>query len=148
MSANCTTEETGTKYTVRRTGEWKICVAVQLAVLADSMELPLYVILSSRIMPKKELFTGIILRCHMSANLMKDWLNVSWNKSQHMLLIRNVLVLDSFKRHLTPAVKNTIWEMNTSLQVIPQMMSQLQVSDVLVKKSLKDPLDFSNIFSL
>lgn len=31
-------------------------------------------------------------------------------------------------------MKNTIQEMNTSLQVMTQMMLQLQVFDVLVKK--------------
>lgn len=124
----------------------KKCVTVQLALLADSMELPLYVILNSRIMPKKQLFTGIILRCHMSVNLIKDWLNISWNRTQRMLFIKNMLVLDPFKQHLTTAMKNTIQEMNTSLQVIPQMMSQPQVSDVLVKKSFKDPLNFLIFF--
>lgn len=113
-----------------------------MAVLADNMELPLNVILNSRIMPKKQLLSGIILRRHMSVNLMKDWLNISWNGTKRMLFIKNMLVLDPFKQLLTTAMKNTIQQMNTSLQVIPQMMSQLQVFDVLVKKLFKDPLNF------
>lgn len=94
----------------------------------------------------KQLFTGIILRCRMSANLMKDWLNISWNRTQCMLFIKNMLVLDPFKQHLTAAMKNTIQEINTSLQVIPQTMSQLQVFDVLVKNYFKDLLNFSFFF--
>lgn len=70
----------------------------------------------------------------MSVNLMKDWLNISWNRTQRMMFIKNMLVLEPFKQHLTTAMKSTIQEMNTSLQVMTQMMLQLQVFDVLVKK--------------
>lgn len=41
----------------------------------------------SSVMPKKQQFTSI-LRCHMSIDLMKDWLNISWNKRQCMLIIK------------------------------------------------------------
>lgn len=38
----------------------------------------------------------------MSVNLMKDWLNISWNRTQRMLFIKNMLVLEPFKQHLAP----------------------------------------------
>jgi hypothetical protein len=52
-----------------------------------------------------------------------------------------MLVPDAFKGHLTPEVKFAIHAMNTDLLVIPGgMTSQLQVLDVAVNKSFKDPL--------
>ena len=54
-----------------------------------------------------------------------------------------MLVLDAFKRHLTPEMKATITgrSKNTDLAVIPgRMTSQLQVLDVVVNKLFKDQL--------
>jgi hypothetical protein len=50
-------------------------------------------------------------------------------------------VLDTFKGHLTLEVKSVIHAMNSSLVVIPRMMtSDLKILDVVVKKPFKDYL--------
>lgn len=97
-SSNSTIEATGTKAIIISTGKLTICVTLQLAVLEYSTKFPVYGILNSRIKPKKQLFrnTGIILRCHMSANLMKDWLSISWSRTRCMLFIEHVLLLEPF----------------------------------------------------
>lgn len=78
----------------------------------------------SSVMPKKQQFTGIILRCHMSTDLMKDWLNISWNKRECMLFIKGKekkkgLVLDQFKQYRlysqrgnSSAIHLNIWPMS------------------------------------
>ena len=50
-----------------------------------------------------------------------------------------MLVLDAFKGHLSPEVKNELALQNTDLVVIPRgMTSKLQVLDVVVNKPFKD----------
>jgi hypothetical protein len=52
-----------------------------------------------------------------------------------------MLVLDSFKKHLTQQVKEEMRKANTDLIMIPGgMTSQLQVLDVVVNKPFKDHL--------
>jgi hypothetical protein len=47
----------------RATGYEKMCIPVTLAILADGIKLPTYMILNSKIMPKDQLPTGITIRC-------------------------------------------------------------------------------------
>jgi hypothetical protein len=52
-----------------------------------------------------------------------------------------MLVLDAFKRHLTPEIKATGSSMNVDLVVIPGgMTSELQVLDDVVNKLFRDHL--------
>lgn len=71
---------------------------------------------------------------------MVDWLSTVWNRRPGALLAkRAMLVLDAFKGHLTPEVKNKLAPQNTDLVVIPGgMTSKLQVLDVVVNKPFKD----------
>ncbi|NXE21774.1 POGK protein, partial [Ardeotis kori] len=101
---------------------------VMLAVLADGIKLPPYVILKRKTMLKDQLPTGIIVRCQnqgwMSTGLMKDWLNIVWNRRPGVLVRkRRMLVLGTFKGYLTPAMKNIIGEMNAALASVPGGMS-------------------------
>ncbi|RLW13115.1 hypothetical protein DV515_00000398 [Chloebia gouldiae] len=71
-------EKIGTKSAIIKTlGNEKMCITVMLAVLADGIKLPTYVILKRKTMQKDQLPTGIIVRCQnqgwMSTDLMKDW---------------------------------------------------------------------------
>jgi hypothetical protein len=74
---------------------------------------------------------------------MKDWLLVVWNKRPGVLLRKQgMLVLNAFKRHLTPEIKAavTICPMNTDLVVVLRgITSELQVVDV-VNKPFKNHL--------
>ena len=61
-------------------------------------------------MPKEELPKGLIARCQskgwMTIDLMLDWLKVVWDRRPGTLLKkRDMLVLDSFKGHITTEVK-------------------------------------------
>lgn len=147
MPANVTVNEKGAKSVlVRGTGNEKQRITVMLCVLADGRKLPPYVILRRKSMPKEKLPTGVIFRCQekgwMTNELMVDWVKTIWNRRPGVLLKkRGMLVLDSFKGHLTADVKEEITKNNTDLVVIPGgMTSQLQVLDVVVNKPFKDHL--------
>lgn len=139
-------EEIGTKSVIIKTlGNEKMCITVMLAVLADGIKLPPYVILKRKTMLKDQLPTGIIVRCQnqgwMSTDLMKDCLNIVWNRRPGVLVCkRRILVLRTFKGYLTPAMKNIIGEMNVALALAPGGMSQLQVPDVVENKPFKECL--------
>jgi hypothetical protein len=51
-----------------------------------------------------------------------------------------MLVLDSFKEHLTQQVKEELRKANTDLVIPGGMTSQLQVLDVVINKAFKDHL--------
>lgn len=130
-------EEIGTKsFIIKTLGNEKMCIIVMLAVLADGIKLPPYVILKRKTMLKDQLPTGIIVRCQnqgwMSTGLMKDWLNIIWNRRPGVLVFKGrMLVLGTFKGYLTPAMKNIVGEINAALTIVPGGMSQLQIPDVI-----------------
>ena len=78
----------------------------------------------------------------MTEELVADWLKVVWGRRPGALLRkRGMLILDSFRGHITEKIRKQISEMNTDLVVIPGgMTSQLQVLDVVVNKPFKDHL--------
>lgn len=82
--SNNVIEEIGTKSVIIKTlGNEKMCITVMLAVLADGIKLPPYVILKRKTMLKDQLPTGIIVRCQnqgwmwkdFAGSCLKDWLN-------------------------------------------------------------------------
>ncbi|NWS49396.1 POGK protein, partial [Probosciger aterrimus] len=106
----------------------KMCIIVMLAVVADGIKLPPYVILKQKTILKDQLPTGIIVRCQnqgwMSSDLMKDCLYIIWNRRPGVLVCkRRMLALDTFKGYLISAMKNMIGEMNAALAVVPGGMS-------------------------
>jgi hypothetical protein len=73
---------------------------------------------------------------------------VEW-KSRGDPEVEGMLVVDAFKRHLTPEIKATVSgrSMNKDLMVIPGvMMSQLQVLEAVVNKSCRKLLDREWLF--
>lgn len=129
--SNNVIEEIGTKSVIIKTlGNEKMCITVMLAVLADGIKLPPYVILKRKTMQKDQLPTGIIVRCQnqgwMSTDLMKDWLNIVWSRRPGVLVHkRRVLVLGTFRGYLRPVMKNIIGGKNAALAVVPVGMPQL-----------------------
>ncbi|OWK61459.1 Pogo transposable element with KRAB domain [Lonchura striata] len=96
--SNNVIEKIGTKYaTIKTLGNEKMCITVMLAVLADGIKLPPYVILKRKTMLKDQLPTGIIVRCQnqgwMSTDLMKDWLNIIWNRRPGVLVHKRRMLL-------------------------------------------------------
>lgn len=145
MPSNTTVDTKGVKSVLLRgTGNEKNRITVMLAVTADGGKLPPYVILKRKTIPKESFPEGVVIRCQekgwMTTELMVDWLSTVWNRRPGALLAkRAMLVLDAFKGHLTPEVKNKLALQNTDLVVIPGgMTSKLQVLDVVVNKPFKD----------
>ena len=104
-------------------------------------------ILNHKTVPKEQLPRGIFVRCPpkscMTSELTKYWLLVVWNRRPGVLLRKQeMLVLNAFKRLLTPEIKaaGTICSMSIDLMVILRgITSELQVLDV-VNKPFKNHL--------
>jgi hypothetical protein len=147
MPSNITVNEKGAKAVLMRgTGNEKARISVMLGVLADGHKLPPYIILRRKTMPKEKLPVGLVFRCQekgwMTNELMTDWVKVVWKRRRGTLLDkRGMLVLDSFKGHLTQQVEEEMRKANTDLVVIPGgMTSQLQVLYVVINKPFRNHL--------
>jgi len=78
----------------------------------------------------------------MTEELLLEWLQIVWGRRPRAFLNQpSVLVLDSFKGHLSDSVKNQLRKMNTELLVIPGgITSVLQPLDVSINKPFEDRL--------
>jgi hypothetical protein len=147
MPSNVTVNENGAKTVlIRGTGNKKARITVMLGVLAKGHKLPPYVFLRRKTMPKEKLPAGLVFQCPekgwMTNELMMDWVKVIWKRRPGTLLNKcGMLVLDSFKGHLTQQVNKEMRKANTDLIVIlGSMTSQLQVLDVVINKPFKGHL--------
>jgi hypothetical protein len=91
MPSSYTVDDTGVKsLLIKTSGSEKMRVTVMLMVLADETKLPPHVILILRTMPEEQLPIGLIVRCQsngwMTNELIRDWLQVVWNRRQVMLV--------------------------------------------------------------
>ena len=78
--------------------------------LADGSRLPQYMILNCKTMNKEQMPRGTIIRYQprgwITSELTKNWYLVVWDRRPGGLLRKQgMLVLDEFKRQLTPAIK-------------------------------------------
>lgn len=115
--------------------------------MADGTKLPPYVIFKRKTLPKgMEFPRGVCIRVHpkgwMDEHLMIDWLKTVWGRRPGGLLRnRSLLVLDAFRCHRMPVVKNILEKDKTDLAIIPGgMTSILQPLDVCVNKPFKHAL--------
>lgn len=146
MPGSTTVDNVGAK-SVRAlsTGNEKQRVTVMLTVLADGRKLPPYIILKRKTMPREKP-PNVILRVQekgwMDSALVQDWIKCVWCRRPGALLgQRGMLVLDSFRGHVTAEVKASLQKEKTDLVIIPGgMTSQLQVLDVAVNKPFKDKM--------
>lgn len=71
---------------------------------------------------------------------MIDWIDLVWRKRPGANLgVRAMLVLDSFRCHISDRVKDKLAACHTDLVIIPGgMTSQLQPLDVCLNKPMKD----------
>lgn len=78
----------------------------------------------------------------MNEAMVKEWSETVWMKRPGVDLdLPNMLVLNTFRGHICPAVKEAIQKANTDLVIIPgSVMVQLQPLDVAINKPFKDCL--------
>jgi hypothetical protein len=145
MPANTSVIRTGDKSVpIQSTGNEKLRISVMLAVLADGGNLPPFIILKRKTLPKEEFPPGIFVRCQqkgwMTSKLLNDLIRRVWKKKPHAST-RFLLSLNSFRGHLTQNTKTVLQACNTDLVVIPGgMTSILQALDAVVNKPFKDYL--------
>uniref|UniRef100_A0A8C4S949 HTH CENPB-type domain-containing protein n=1 Tax=Erpetoichthys calabaricus TaxID=27687 RepID=A0A8C4S949_ERPCA len=134
----------GKSVRVRTGGREKQWCTVMLTILADGKKLPPYVIFKRKTLPKNEKFPpGIIVRAQkkgwMDNDLVIDWLKCVWQCWPGSLLkMPNMLVMDSFRGHLTEVVKERLKDGKTDQVIIPRgMTSLLQPLDVCINRPFK-----------
>lgn len=115
-----------------------------LTVLADGKKLPPYVILKWKNLPKNESFLpGLIVKAQekgwLDNELLLEWIKRVWNQQPGALLKHpGMLVMDSFRGHLTDNVKKGLSKIKTQQVIIPGgMTSMLQPLDVCINKPFK-----------
>lgn len=145
MPRPTTVNEVGAKeVTIRTTGHEKLRVTVMLCITADGRKLPPYLILKRKTLPKGEPFPkDVAVRCQaqgwMTSELMVDWLKTVWLRRPGALFhLPSMLVLDSFRGHITEEVKDQCRKHDSDLVVIPGgLTSLLQPLDVSINKPFK-----------
>lgn len=146
MPVNYTVAKKGSKQvSIKTAGYEKQRITAMLCATADGKKLPPYLIFKRKTVPKNEVFPkDVIIRAQpkgwMTEELMKDWIDVVWNKRPGaMLQPKSLLVLDAFKGHTTDPVKNALKKKKSDIGIIPGgMTSQLQPLDVCLNKPVKD----------
>ena len=104
------------------TGHKKDRFTIMLACRGDGSKLPPYVVFKRKTLPKKVKFPdGVLVRCHkkgwMDEALVKDWLKSVWAKVGGLAKRKSLLVWDSFRGHISDAVKNKLNYLTLSLQL-------------------------------
>lgn len=148
MPVACTVNEKGAKEVkVRSAGYEKQRMTVMLACTADGHKLPAYIIFKRKTLPAREVFPrNVIVRANengwMASDMVEQWIRMVWQRRPGALLAkRSLLVLDSYRGHLTDGVKAALSEAGTDVAIIPGgMTGQLQPLDVCLNKPFKDRL--------
>lgn len=128
---------------VRTAGAEKQRCTVMLGITADGNKLPPYVIFKRKTLPKEKLPPGVFVRVQekgwMTEDLYMDWLKTVWFRRPGALLRRrSLLVIDSFRGHLTENVKNKMKQEKSDMVVIPGGMTGiLQPLDVSINRPFK-----------
>ena len=130
--------------TLKSTGNEKNRFTVMVGAYGDGRKMPPYIIFKRKTFPKNINWPdGVIVRNHekgwMDAALTKDWIKNVWCKEQSEG--RRMLVLDAFRCHRMPMVKDILSEDRTDLVIIPDgMTGQLQVMDVSCNRPFKQKM--------
>lgn len=142
---NTTVNQTGANSVLVRTaGAEHQRGTVMLSVTADRRKLSPYVVFKRKTLPKESFPNGIIVRVQkngwMSDDLVLDCMKMVWANHPGGLLRRKaVLILGSFRGHLTERVKARLAEARTHLAVIPGgLTSMLQPLDVFINRQNSD----------
>ena len=128
---------------VQTAGVEKQSCTVMLAVTDDGHKLIMYTIFKRKILPKEKLPSGIVVRVQqngwMTEDLFMEWLKTVWFRRPGALLRpRSMLIIDSFRVHLTDSVKEKCQKEKCDMVVIPGgMMGMLQPLDVSINRPFK-----------
>ena len=143
LPSNTTIDETGNKtISIRTCGYEKSGFTVVLACMADGKKLPPMIIFKLKNVPRLTFPSGVIIRANkqgwMDTEEMLYWTENVWDRRTIAKNPRSLLVMDSFRGHLVPVVKNRFIEKNTDLAIIPGgLTSKVQPLDVSINKSFK-----------
>ncbi|KAE8737973.1 hypothetical protein FOCC_FOCC016556, partial [Frankliniella occidentalis] len=105
---------------IKTTGNEMTRFTVMLAITADGRKLPPYVVFKRLTVPKGNFPPGVHIRAAESGSFNEDitvdWLKTVWEKRPGALLnLNNMLVMDSFRGHLTEQVKDKFKRMQTDM---------------------------------
>ncbi|CAI7748183.1 unnamed protein product [Closterium sp. NIES-54] len=147
MPSERTVEEVGSlSVPVRSGGYQKERVTVMLACTASGEKLKPWVFFKRKTVPKGDFPSGIHVGVHpnewMDADRVIEWLDGAVkpyiNPKFGVRPRKALLVLDSYRRHLTPEVKKKFGELNLVPAVIPAgCTSEIQPLDIAVNHSFK-----------
>ncbi|CAI7808923.1 unnamed protein product [Closterium sp. NIES-53] len=147
MPAERTVEEVGIRSVPIRSGGYqKERVTVMLACTANGKKLKPWVFFNRKTIPKGNFPSDVVVAAHpnswMDADGVLEWLDGTVNPYVNpMLGVRSrkvMLVLDSYRGHLTDAVKAKFGELNIVPAIIPAgCNSEIQPLDVAVNRSFK-----------
>lgn len=149
MASNTTMSAKGAReVNLLTTGNEKLRFTVMLSCLADGTKLRPYVVFKRKTIPKEVFPGGVVVRAnekgYMTEDMVVEWYRLVWLMRPGASLrkgIPNLLVLDSFRGHLTEKVKAELRKEETDMLVIPGgLTGQLQPLDVGVNKPFKDLL--------
>lgn len=117
---------------------------VMLCCTADGHKLPPFIVFKRKTLPKETFPPKVIVRVNekgfFNEETVLEWFRMVWCRRPGALLKpRSMLVLDSFRGHMTDRVKKAVANAECDLVVIPGgMTSMLQPIDVSLNKPFKD----------
>ncbi|CAI7881320.1 unnamed protein product [Closterium sp. NIES-53] len=147
MPATTAVDQTGVRSVpIRSAGYQKERVTVMLACTADGMKLKPWVFFKRKSVPKGVFPPDVVVACHdngwMDANGVIRWLEecvkpfLKPGFGRHAR--SSMVVLDSYRGHLTEGVKEKFRELNYVPAIIPSgCTAEIQPLDVCINKSFK-----------
>ncbi|CAI7917791.1 unnamed protein product [Closterium sp. NIES-54] len=150
MPATTTVDQTGVRLVpIKSAGYQKERVTVMLACTADGMKLRPWVFFKRKTVPKGVFPPDVVVSCHkngwMDANGVIQWLEecvkpfLKPGFGRHAR--SSMVVLDSYRCHLTEAIKEKFRELNCVSAIIPSSWTaEVHPLDVSINKSFKASL--------
>lgn len=120
---------------------------MMLFCTANKRKLPAYIAFKRKTFQVSDVFPKKIFMCPykngwMSSAMVQEWAKTVWQRRPRAWSFKeSLLVLDSYRRHLTDAAKAMLSEGRTDLAIIPGgMTNQPQPLDLSMNKTFKDGL--------
>ncbi|CAI7861372.1 unnamed protein product [Closterium sp. NIES-53] len=147
MPATTTVEETGVRSVpIRSAGYQKQRVTVMLACTADGRKLKPWVFFKRKTLPKGDFPVDVAMACHENGwmdfpgvvRLLEEGVKPFLKPRFGRHAKSSMLVLDSYRSHLTEEVKEKLREMNCVPAIIPSgCTAEVQPLNVCINKSFK-----------
>lgn len=129
---------------VMTTGNEHNRFTVMLCCTADGHKLPPFIVFKRKTMPKETFPPKVIVRVNekgfFTEETVLEWFRLVWlRRPGGLLKPKSLLVLDSFRGHITERVKRAVANAQCELAVIPGGLTPvLQPLDVALNKPFKD----------